>query len=128
MQVDGLTGNHVNTLAERRLAVFADLYVIAAWTQVHRLVLVGGSRIGPIDEDLGVLYFRVHLDFAGVRVAVVAVRAPVGFPDRAVPTERVLRSTDNHRASDSRRSAHGRQRHQRHSQNQQSFFHFNLPS
>ena len=63
VQVEGLTGDYVDLLGVGRAARFANLDMVTARTQVHRLVVMRCAGVGAIDEHSSILHFRVQLDF-----------------------------------------------------------------
>jgi len=64
VQVEGFAGDYVDLLRVRRAARFANLDMVTARTQVHRLVVMRCACVGAIDEYSGILHFRVQLDLA----------------------------------------------------------------
>ncbi len=76
MQMQRLTARHEDLLRERSRAVLADLEIVLAGAQMHRLILVGGSRKGG--------FSRLHLQ-----------SALVGQPGcQEVPAQRRQRSNE----------------------------------
>src|SRR5664279_6418838 len=109
LQVQRLAGDYVDLLRVTGAARFFDLDVVAARTQVHRLVLMRRARVGAIDEHSGVLHLGVQLDFAGVGIReVTAIRRT---PIRPVKTA-IIRTAHHHEPADGGRRGDRRQRHQ----------------
>src|SRR5262249_52922514 len=132
MQLQRLAGDYIHALGELRAARFTDFDVVAAWTQIHRFVLLRGARVGAVDEDVGSLHLCIQLDFTrvGVRIhrsPVARTVTPVGSPIWTVEPA-VIWAADNHVPAHRRWSAHRRQRHQRGGQDQQSLSHIDLRS
>src|ERR1700681_535793 len=126
MQVEGLARYHVDPLRVRSATPFANLDVVTAGAQVHRLILVRRAGVGAIDEHLRVLYLRVQLDFTrvGATVIVTAIvsRTPIRSPIWGIPTAAVIWAAHCDESADGCRSTHRRQREHCSRQNHQQSF------
>ena len=60
MKVHSLTSHDVDALGITRVSSGAQLDVVSAGPQVHRLQLPGPSGKSPVDEDLRVFHLRTH--------------------------------------------------------------------